>query len=47
MICTLSSVNKLNCLQSPSAIGESDCSELLGSNICVCAADAYLALQLG
>ena len=47
MICTLSPVSKLNCLQSPSAVGGSDCSELVSSNICVHAADVYLALQLG
>jgi hypothetical protein len=44
---TLSPVNKLNCLQSLSAIGGSDCSELMDSNICVYAAGVSLALQLG
>jgi hypothetical protein len=34
-------------LQSLPAVGGSDCGELMGSNICVYAADVYLVVQLG
>jgi hypothetical protein len=47
MRCHLGPVNKLNCLQSLPAEGGSDCSELIGANIYVYAADVYLVGQLG
>jgi hypothetical protein len=46
-VCSLSPVNKLNCLQSLPAAGGADCSELMGANIYFYVADVYLVVQLG